>query len=194
MLAFFKSLVKEHGRQFFEPIGKALQQHQIKNFSPANPLHLWKLRHEMASYAKWSIGQKFQGRDRQTVPNMDRRLADHIAFAQDACPRHARDLSDAMTKHQLKLADRQCRMSELSLRVQDTIVLLVTAQWAHAQKQEITIAAADILCQDIRNKLTGQRPSDRYFKDVSQLADMILAGGFDELSGIPREEILFRYE
>lgn len=192
-MAFFKSLVKEHGREFFEPIGKALQQHQIKNFNPANPLHLWKLRGELANYTRWSVGQRMQGRDRATVDGMDRRLADHIAFAQAECPRHARDLSDAMRKHQLKLADRQCRIAELSQRVQDTIVLLVTAMWAHQQKKEVTIAAADILCQDLRNKLTGQRPSDRYFKDVSSLADMILSGGFDDLSGIPRDEILFTY-
>src|SRR5262249_50745577 len=36
-LAFFKSLVKEHGRAFFEPLGKALQREGIKNFSPTNP-------------------------------------------------------------------------------------------------------------------------------------------------------------
>ena len=37
-MAFFKSLVKEHGKQFFEPIGKALQAAQISNFNPMNPL------------------------------------------------------------------------------------------------------------------------------------------------------------
>ncbi len=31
-LAFFKSLIKEHGKHFFEPIGKALQANGIKNF------------------------------------------------------------------------------------------------------------------------------------------------------------------
>src|ERR1044071_5753018 len=77
-MAFFKSLVKEHGRQFFEPIGKALKQHGIKNFSPFNPVHFWKLRREMAGYARWAMGQRFVASDRQTVPGMDPRLADHI--------------------------------------------------------------------------------------------------------------------
>ena len=36
-MAFFKSLVKEHGKQFFEPIGKALQQHSIEDAQPAQP-------------------------------------------------------------------------------------------------------------------------------------------------------------
>jgi alkylation response protein AidB-like acyl-CoA dehydrogenase len=193
-MAFFKSLVKEHGRQYFEPIGKALKQHGIKNFNPLNPLHFWKLRREMTSYAKWSLGQRFVPRDRQTMPGMNPKLAEHVAFAQKMCQRQPREISDAMTKHQLKLADRQCRMAELSQRVQDVMVMLITAHWAHAQGTEIAVAAADILCQDLRRKLTGERPSDRYFKDVGKLAEMILAGGFEDLAGIPREEILMSYE
>jgi hypothetical protein len=99
-----------------------------------------------------------------------------------------------MRKHQLKLADRQCRMAELSQRVQDTVTLLVTALWAHQQRDETMIAAADILCQDLRRKLTGERPSDRYFKDVSQLADRIISGGWETLAGVPQAEILMKYE
>jgi alkylation response protein AidB-like acyl-CoA dehydrogenase len=193
-MAFFKSLVKEHGRQFFEPIGKALQQHQIKNFSPMNPGHAWKLRHELASYAKWSLGRHLLGRDRGQVQGLNPKLADHLAFAQDQCQRSAEELSKAMIKHQLKIADRQCRMAELSQRVQDTIVILVTALGAQRSGKEITVAAADILCQDLRRKLTGERPSDSYFRDVSRLADMIVSGGFDDLANIPRQDILMPYE
>jgi hypothetical protein len=99
-----------------------------------------------------------------------------------------------MRKHQLKLADRQCRMAELSQRVQDTVVLLVTALWGQRQKSEASVAAADILCQDLRRKLTGQRPSDRYFRDVSKLADLVLEGKCEALSGVPQGDILMRYE
>src|SRR5262249_47211301 len=78
-LAFFHSLVKEHGKQFFEPIGKALQKHQINAFHPANPVHLWKLRRELMSYGRWTLNWKLLGRDRQHVSGMDARLADHVA-------------------------------------------------------------------------------------------------------------------
>jgi acyl-CoA dehydrogenase len=192
-MAFFKSLVKEHGKAFFEPIGKALQAHQMKTFNPINPGHLWKLRGELWSYSKWSMGRKFMGRDTQTVAGLDARLAEHLQFALDMCQSHAVELSDAMKKHQLKLADRQCRISELSLRVQDTIVMIVTLMWANQKKSEIAIASADILCQDLRRKLTGERPSDAYFKAVGELADKIVAGGFEDLAGVPREEIMMRY-
>jgi alkylation response protein AidB-like acyl-CoA dehydrogenase len=193
-LAFFKSLAKHHGQQFFEPIGKALQRHQIKRFSPKNPLHLWKLRSELTAYSKWSIGQRLKRTDRQQVPGMDKRLAEHVRFALESFQRAPLELSGAMSKHQLKLADRQCRMAELSQRVQDTVVILVTALWGHQQGKELAIAAADILCQDLRRKLTGKRPSDSYFRDVGQLADRIIAGGFDELAGVPGAEILMKYE
>jgi butyryl-CoA dehydrogenase len=192
-MAFFKSLVKEHGKQFFEPIGKALQARQMKTFNPLNPIHAWKLRHEAIPYAKWMMGRSMLAKDRQQVPNLSPVLAEHLAFALDACQRHAGDISATLRKHQLKLADRQCRMAELSQRVQDTITMLVTIQWAQGQKKEIAVASADILCQDLRRKLTGQRPSDRYFRDVQKLADMVYEGGFEELAGIPREEILMPY-
>jgi alkylation response protein AidB-like acyl-CoA dehydrogenase len=191
-MAFFKSLVKEHGRKFFEPIGKALQQHGMKTLNPANPMHVWKLRRELTAYAKWSVGQKFTASARTTTI-ADARLANHVDFAIDSFRRHRNDLSGILRKHQLKLADRQCRIAEVSRRVQSTVVMLVTAQWAARQKGEAVIAAADILCQDLRRELTGERPSDRYFKDVSKLADMILDGGYEAIAGVSADEILMQY-
>ena len=79
-MAFFKSLVKEHGKAYFEPIGKRLQQHKMKTFNPMNPVHLWRLRRELWSYGKWKLGQKFTGRDREPVAGPDPRLAEARRF------------------------------------------------------------------------------------------------------------------
>lgn len=193
-MAFFKSVVKEHGRRFFEPIGKALQAHGMGTLNPANPIHVWRLRKELGMYARWSLGQKLNGRDRQSPQVRDPRLAEHVGFALEQCRRQRAELSGVLRKHQLKLADRQCRMSEVSQRVQDTVVILVTALWAGRQTSEAVVAAADILCQDLRRKLTGQRPADSYFREVGQLADQVLAGGYEALAGVPADEILMRYE
>ncbi|MBY0522256.1 MAG: acyl-CoA/acyl-ACP dehydrogenase [Gemmataceae bacterium] len=192
-LAFFKSLVKQHGQAFFEPIGKALQRARIRTFSPANPLHLWALRSELGSYARWSMQQKLNGRTRETIPPMDAKLAEHVGFALARFRTFALEISGTMRKHQLKLADRQCRMAELSQRVQDTVVVLVTALWG-AKQGDVMRAAADLLCQDLRRKLTGERPTDRYFRDAGKLADQIIQGGFAELSSVPESEILMKYE
>src|SRR5262245_42413114 len=193
-LAFFKSLVKEHGKTYFEPIGKALQQAGIRNFNPKNPLHAWKLRREMTAYSKWMLGQFFASQARQDVPAMNRKLAEHVEYALHLFRFYPGEISGVMRKHQLKLADRQCRMAELSQRVQDTVTILVTALWGAQQKDEALITAADILCQDLRRKLTGERPSDRYLKEVGQLADMIIGGGFEALAGVPRAEIMMKYD
>jgi alkylation response protein AidB-like acyl-CoA dehydrogenase len=193
-LAFFKSLVKQHGVTYFEPIGKAIQRTRIRNPNPFNPIHAWALRKEFKAYAKWVIGQKFKGRDRQTVPNMEPRLAEHVAFALDLFGRFAPEISGTMQKHQLKLADRQCRMAELSQRVQDTVVLLTTALWGHQQKSEACRLSADVLCEDLRRKLTGDRPSDRYFHDCERLTDLILDGVLEAITDAPRTDILMKYE
>ncbi len=193
-MAFFKSLVKEHGRKFFEPIGKALQKHGMKTLNPANPVQAWKLRRELLPYARWKFGQWFGPRDRQSVEGMDKRLAGHLHFALGRFAKLRAETTAAMEKHQLKLADRQCRIAELSQRIQDTTTILVTASWGHRQKDEAAVAAADILCQDLTRKLTGERPSDRYFRDAGKLADVILSGGFETLAGAPRQEILMKYE
>jgi alkylation response protein AidB-like acyl-CoA dehydrogenase len=192
-LAFFKGLVKQHGKEFFEPIGQALQRAHLRTLKPWNPLHLWRLRRELGAYTRWLAGQKLVRTDRQRVPGMDRRLAGHVRFALRQFQRFPAEISGTMRKHQLKLADRQCRMAELSQRVQDTVVLLVTALWGHRQGTEPAIAAADILCQDLHRKLTCERPSDAYLRDVGRLADLVIAGGFDELAAVPRADILMRY-
>src|SRR5581483_9308086 len=103
-MAFFKSLVKEHGKRFFEPIGKALQQKQMKTFNPLNPAHAWKLRKELAPYVRWKVGQMVTFRDRQTVPGMDRRLAEHLGFALETFGKLRGEVAGAMEKYQLKLA------------------------------------------------------------------------------------------
>ena len=180
-LAFFKSLIKEHGKQFFEPIGKALQANGIKNFSPLNPLHLLKLRQRDGRLRQVEVRSEVDVPRSSKVPNMDGRLAAHVDFAQAQFGKLPEEISGTMVKHQLKLADRQCRMAELSQRIQDVVTILVTALWAHGKKTEAAIASADMLCQDLRRKLTGERPSDCYFKDATQLADLILSGGFEIL-------------
>jgi alkylation response protein AidB-like acyl-CoA dehydrogenase len=192
-LAFFKALLKQHVTRYFEPIGQALQRANLRALNPANPRHLWKLRRELTPYGKWFVGQKLTRRDRQRIPGMDPRLAAHVAFALGGFQRFALEISGTMRKHQLKLADRQCRMAELSQRVQDTVVLLVTALWGHRQGKETAVAAADMLCQDLKQKLLGRRPTDSYYRDASQLADKVIAGGFDQLTEVPRADILMKY-
>jgi hypothetical protein len=103
------------------------------------------------------------------------------------------EISTAMRQHQLKLPDRQCRMTELSQRVQDLVVILVTSLFAAKDPHELKTAAADVLCQDLTRKLTGRRATDKYYRTVTKLGEAIESGSFGAIAGIEPEEILMRY-
>ncbi len=193
-MAFFKSLAKQHGVQYFEPIGKAIPRAGLKKFNPMNPLHGFALRNELVPYAFWWVGKQLEGVDSHEISGMNAALKAHVDFALEFLSDTPLELSQAMVKHQLKLADRQCRIAEMSQRAQDAIVILVTALWAHNEKNAVLEASADILCQDLRRKLTGERPSDSYYKAASKLADQIIDGKFPGLSEMAVQDILFKYD
>lgn len=193
-MAFFKSLAKDHGSTYFEPVGLALQKHGIRSFNPMNPNHAWALKGELSTYAWWYVNTLISGKDKREVAGMNDRLNEHLNFALEQLKEHPLELSEAMVKHQLKLPDRQCRIAEMSARVQDTIVMIVTALWANEKDDQVMIAAADILCQDMARKLMGERPTDSYFRDCSKLADLVIEGNFKDLQGVEKAEIIFPYE
>jgi acyl-CoA dehydrogenase len=192
-MAFLKSLIKEHGKQFFEPIGRAIAAKGLKNPNPMNPAHAWALKDAMMPYARWRAGQFFSGRRHVRWPEMPDNLKAHAEFANQALHAARLEISEVMTKHQLKLADRQCRMAELSQRIQDMTVMLAASLWAAKQPGQLSKDAADVLCQDLARKLTGRRPSDRYFRAVAKLGKAIDEGGYEEIAGIPAEPILMTY-
>jgi alkylation response protein AidB-like acyl-CoA dehydrogenase len=193
-MAFFKSLVKQHGVQFFEPIGKALQAAGIKKPNPLNPAHAWALKGVLLPYAKWVAGQTLRPKPRPQLPAMPEALRQHAEFAADQLQRSPREISSTMQKHQLGLADRQCRMSELSQQIQDAVTILCTALYAARQTDEVVRQAADVACQDLTRKITGQRPSDRYYRTVTKLGDVISQGGFKSIAGLDAGVILMPYD
>jgi alkylation response protein AidB-like acyl-CoA dehydrogenase len=193
-MAFFKSLVKMHGKTYFEPIGKALQKAGIKVPNPANPMHAMTLSKVAMPYFKWWGGQMMGGWSKPTLPPMPKKLQEHAEFALEALHKGPREISGTMFKHQLKLADRQCRMAELSIRLQELIVMLVTSLHAAKTGDEVVQMAADVVCQDIARKVTGKRADDGYYRTVTKLGGMIAEGGFKSINGAGANEILFSYE
>jgi len=193
-MAFFKSLIKHHGTTYFEPIGKALAQAGVKKPNPLNPSHMWALRSAMPKYAGWLMGQYVTPNARPETGGMPTALRRHVEFAVDGLQDSPLEISAAMRKHQLKLADRQCRISELSFRVQKYVVMLCTALHAAQQEDEIVQDAADIMCQDLTRELTGSRPTDRYFRAVAKLGDKIADGGFKSIGGLDTHDIMMKYD
>jgi alkylation response protein AidB-like acyl-CoA dehydrogenase len=193
-MALFKSLVKQHGTQYFEPVGKALAAAGMKTFSPANPVHAWKLRKALVPYGMWWLGESFAHKWRTELGPMSDPLREHALVAIRGLQSLPLEISAAMRKHQLKLADRQCRMSELSSRVQKLVVMLATSLYAAKQNDETVRMAADVVCQDLARELSGRRPSDRYFRSMNDLGARIASGGFASIAGLHPDEILMKYE
>jgi alkylation response protein AidB-like acyl-CoA dehydrogenase len=192
-MAFFKSLIKEHGKTYFEPIGRTLAEAGIRNPNPMNPAHAWALRKALAPYAGWWVGEHLSFGGLPGHISLPKPLDDHALFAARALHRSRFEISAVMRKHQLKLADRQCRMAELSQRIQDLVVILTTSCWAGRQEKPLVREAADVLCRDLRRKLSGRRPSDADLRAVTKLGEAIENGGFEAIAGIVPEAILMPY-
>ena len=193
-MAYFKSLIKEHGKRFFEPIGYALQAAGIKRPNPLNPAHAWALRKEILPYLKWRVSQKISGWKRPQLPPLPPPLQQHAHFACDALQRSRLEIDSLMTKHQLGLADRQCAIADMSARIQYMVIMLTTCLYAGKQDDTIIHTAADVLCQDLKQKITGRRPSSGYFRTVTKLGETIANNGFSAIDGVHQQEILMPYE
>jgi hypothetical protein len=193
-MAFFKSLVKHHGKTYFEPVGKALAAAGIRKPNPLNPAHAWALRKVAMPYLKWLIAHKLMPTAQSQLPAMPAELARHAEFACNSLQNMALEISDTMMKFQLSLADRQCRMAELSARCQNFITILCTAFYGARQSEGILRESADVLCQELTQQLTGKRPTNTYFKQVTQLGARIAEGQFPGIAELKPDAILMPYE
>lgn len=199
-MAFFKSLAKEHGVKYFEPVGHALAKRNLRSLNPLNPIQAFTLRNELLPYAMWYAGKLLEltqsiavGPGISLPAGMNSDLKEHAQFAVAHLRESPFELTHAMIKHQLKLADRQCRIADMSAQIQDLITILVTACWAHGEGNPLYTASADILCRDLRYKLSGQSVPDKHYRRMSEVADMIVEQGYPGLNEIEPMPILFSY-
>ena len=192
-MGFFKSLVKDHGKTFFEPIGKTLAAAGIKKPNPFNPAHAWALKGVAWPYMKWMVARRLSGAATPQLPEMTPALRKHAEFACEQLHAMGLEISSTMSKFQLALADRQCRMAELSQRCQDLITILCTSLYGARQEDEMFRDAADVLCQDLTNKYTGRRASNKYYRQVTELGAAIADGGFKGIAGLDGGEIMMKY-
>lgn len=193
-MAFFKSLIKEHGKRYFEPIGKALHQAGIRQPNMLNPAHALKLMGPATPYLKWRVAQQFGGRTRAEFPSLPPALTEYAQFAADNLQKARLKIDGLMQKYQLSLADRQCAMSLLSSRIQALVTMLTTCLYAGRQDDEIVRTAAEVLCQELKLRYTGGLPSHSDFRRATKLGQMIVDKGFRPAEGIDAGDILMRYD
>lgn len=192
-MAFFKSLVKQHGKDFFEPIGRILHDAGIRQPNLANPAVLWRLKGPMAKYAGWMMRQRLFRGPRDSLVAMSADLRRHAEFARGYLSDAAFEISGLMRRHQLKLADRQCSMAALSARVQDAVTMLVTSLYGARHECDITRKAAEVLCTHLRHRIEGSLPTEKDFRAVTELGGAIADDGWAALHDVDSEEILMKY-
>jgi alkylation response protein AidB-like acyl-CoA dehydrogenase len=192
-MAFFKSLVKNHGTQFFEPIGRALQSAGIRKPRLTNPSHVWALKSVMGPYAYWMLCEKMKMGRGMHLPEMPPALQEHAKFAAASLQKMPSTISGTMRKHQLALADRQCRMATLSENIQNLLTILCTSLYAARQDDAFVQQAADIFCRETRNRIEAKHPDDAYFRDTTSLGKAVVDCGYSPLAGLETEEILMPY-
>ncbi|RMF36945.1 MAG: acyl-CoA dehydrogenase, partial [Planctomycetota bacterium] len=194
-MAFFKSLVKHHGKRYFEPIGRALVDAGLQQPNLLNPRHAWLLRRSLADYAAWWVGQRWMGSGSIPAQGWPAGLRRYAQDAAEILTSQCFDISAAMRTHQLKLADRQCSMIHLGSRVQSAVVLLVTAAYAANRPADSVLqSAAEVLCGQLWRELTGSQPTNADFRRMTELGARIAEEGWSELEGIPPQPILMRYD
>ena len=193
-MAFFKSMVKQHGKEYFEPIGHALNDLGVKAPNPFNPTHAWALRKPMMKYAGWYASQSLRSAHWSHEHVADAELQEHVLFARQYLSSSGLNVSGTMRNYQLKLADRQCRMSALSLDIRSAVVVLVTSLYASRSQDATTRAAGDVVCRELRRKMLGGKDSDRDFRLVTQLGATIAEQGWSALKGVQSGEILMPYK
>jgi alkylation response protein AidB-like acyl-CoA dehydrogenase len=193
-MAFFKSLVKSHGKEYFEPIGRVLYEAGIKSPNLANPRHAWMLRRPLAAYAKWWVGMRMLGRARGQLQGLPFSLRRYASYACEFLSDQGLEISAAMRTHQLKLADRQCSMIDLSRRLQDAVVILVTSLYGAKQTDPITRMACEVVCSQLWRNLQGQRSNNRDWRRITELGAMLAENSWSELAGVEPQPIMMEYQ
>ncbi len=193
-MAFFKSMVKHHGKEYFEPIGQALHALGVSQPNPLNPVHAWALRRPLVKYAGWFVRQTLSPARWTNDGVTDKTLLRHVRFARKYLSASGMRVSSAMRLYQLKLADRQCRMSALSHDIQTAVVMLVTSLYVSRSEDAVTRAAGDAVCRELRMSIDGGKPSDDDFRQVTRLGGLIAEQGWSALDSVQSSEILMPYK
>jgi len=184
-MAFFKSLVKEHGKTFFEPVGQLMSNLEKKSLSP---MDIVKNYETFMPYVNWMVKEAFLPKSGIRPMGFNADLAKHTNFAIKELQKSGREVSALMRKHQLRLADRQCSMSILSRKIQNLITIMATVCYASAKPYGMNVQIADVSCENLKNRITGRHPTDLQIRKSVSLGEKLC---FEQAS---QESILMKYE
>ena len=186
-MAFFKSLVKDHGVAFFEPVGRLMSDLGKKSLTPVDMVKNYKT---FMPYAKWMVKEAVMPKSGLRPIGFNKNLVGHANFAIKGLQKSAWEISGLMRKYQLGLADKQCRMSIVSRKIQNLITIMVTVCYAYAQADYMSAFIADVSCENLKNKITGKHPTDAQIRKSVRLGEAIA----DKRGDRGYDSILMKYD
>ena len=169
-MAFFKSLVKEHGKRYFEPVGKLMASLDKKSPSVTDVVKNYQT---FLPYVNWMAKEAIIPKRGIRPIGFNKDLVNHAKFAIKGLQKSAWEISALMRKYQLGLADRQCRMSILSRKIQNLTTIMVTVCYAFAKGDQLSAEIANVSCDNLTNKITGNHPTDAQIKKSVMLGQKI---------------------
>ena len=185
-MAFFKSLVKDHGSTFFEPVGNLMVDLGKKSLSPVDIVKNYKT---FAPYAKWMLKEAALPKSGIRPIGFNSDIVKHAEYAIKGLQKTAWEISGLMRKYQLGLADKQCRMSILSRRIQHLITMMATVCYVFAKADPLMATIADVSCENLKNKITGNHPTDLQIRNSVSLGKTLA----NPQDGSVYDSILMRY-
>ena len=120
---------------------------------------------------------------RMDVSHCPSDISDDVAFAATTIQGMGSELSSLMRRHQLKLADKQCRISLLSKKIQNLITMIVTSTYAFTVDDDLTFKICKVSCDNLSNSIKGSLPTDDQIRRSVRLGKELSNrdGAFDSI-------------
>jgi alkylation response protein AidB-like acyl-CoA dehydrogenase len=207
LLSFVKSLLKYMGEKYMGAMmGKLakqginmakLQKFEGKELAKLlKPGSLAAVAAHAPSIAAWAAGNELKRNGLTDTDQVHPSLQHHIDFVSRKLAEVSRSTYRMMIQYGVKLADHQDLMiDEIGMPAVKLISMLVMCSHAATKGDQLSLMLADIYCADVRREMGWSiGKSKAYRKKVTKAAELILAGKFTAVEGVPAPGIIAKYE
>jgi alkylation response protein AidB-like acyl-CoA dehydrogenase len=193
-MAFFRSLARQRSEVSTAFQGQGGGPSGVDGSSSRRSFSLGPVSGLTLAHLTWRLQSWVTPRTVTPLPGMPERLGRHAKWACDRLRDCRMEIWRAARRWPWTLADRQCRMAEISQRVRSLVVILTTSLYASQHPEGgVVQQAADVLGEDLVRQWTGCRPTDQYFHRITRLGAAVAEGAFESIAEIAPDEILMPY-
>jgi hypothetical protein len=179
-LGFFRAVSREHAAML-APVGGAL-----KSAGYDAPMRLWRARGAVAPYARWLAPRQLRAaRPLGAVPM---ELDDQAMFAVRLLQGTAVEIDAALRHHGVELVNHQVVALDLAQRVMNAAAMLTIARYGGGLSDPLARQAAACMASELGQRLTGQRPTSGYYRQITQLGAAVAQDDFQLVRDAPHDQ------